>query len=80
MQGLMSDKVDEDAQGELQGAVASMISLTSIVGPILMTRVFAHFSDDKGLQFPGAPFLLATVLALLGIGLYLIVTRRSLSR
>ncbi len=77
MQGLMSDQVSEDAQGELQGAVASIISLTSIIGPILMSRVFAHFADDSGVQFPGAPFLLATGLAVAGIALYLIVVRRA---
>lgn len=76
MQGLMSDRVEEDAQGELQGAVASTISLTSIIGPIVMSRVFAHFSDNTGFYQPGAPFVLAAALTLSGISLFLVVTRR----
>ncbi len=79
MQALMSHKVDPDAQGELQGAVASMISITAIIGPLIMTRLFAHFSDGQGAYFPGAPFLLAVALTLLGIGLYVTVTRREVS-
>lgn len=59
MQQLMSPRVGEDAQGELQGAIASTISLTAIIGPPLMTGVFAAYADREGLYFPGAPFVLA---------------------
>lgn len=59
MQQLMSERIPDDAQGELQGAIASMVSLTSIVGPIVMTNLFGTFADDTGLFFPGAPFLLS---------------------
>lgn len=59
MQQLMSPRVAEDAQGELQGAIASTISLTSIIGPPLMTGVFAAYADAQGPYFPGAPFILA---------------------
>jgi DHA1 family tetracycline resistance protein-like MFS transporter len=59
MQQLMSPRVPEDAQGELQGAIASVISLTAIIGPPLMTGVFAAYADATGLFFPGAPFVLA---------------------
>lgn len=66
MQQMMTLRVPDDAQGELQGAIASVISLTSIIGPPIMTGVFGAFADAKGLYFPGAPFLLAAIL--LGIG------------
>lgn len=59
MQQLMSPRVAEDAQGELQGAIASTISLTAILGPPLMTGVFAAYADPHGAFFPGAPFVLA---------------------
>lgn len=59
MQALMTAKISEDAQGELQGAIASMISLTSIIGPVVMTGVFGAYADKTGLYFPGAPFILA---------------------
>ncbi|OYY67525.1 TCR/Tet family MFS transporter [Sphingomonas sp. 28-63-12] len=71
MQDLMTRRVPENAQGELQGAIASVASLTAIVGPPLMTGVFGAYSDAKGVYFPGAPFLLSAIL--LGIGLAVLV-------
>ena len=62
MQSLMSERVDDDAQGELQGAIASAISLTSIIGPPVMAGMFATFADREGFYFPGAPFLLSVLL------------------
>lgn len=59
MQQLMSARIAEDAQGELQGAIASVVSLTAIIGPPLMTGVFAAYADARGTVFPGAPFVLA---------------------
>ncbi|WCM25287.1 TCR/Tet family MFS transporter [Sphingomonas sp. QA11] len=60
IQGMMTTRIEEDAQGELQGAVASTVGLTSIIGPLVMTWVFGHFADAKGVYFPGAPFVLAS--------------------
>lgn len=68
MQQLMSERIAEDAQGELQGAIASIVSLTSIVGPLVMTGLFGAYSDEQGLFFPGAPFLLSCVLLAAGLG------------
>ncbi len=65
MQQLMSERISDDAQGELQGAIASMISLTSIVGPIVMTKLFGFYADDSGVFFPGAPFLLSVFILVL---------------
>lgn len=59
LQSLMSLRVNDDAQGELQGAVASTLSSTAIIGPLLMTQTFAHFADGQGIYFPGAPFVIS---------------------
>lgn len=59
MQSLMTTRIAEDAQGELQGAIASVVSLTAIIGPPAMTAVFGAYADDIGLFFPGAPYMLA---------------------
>jgi DHA1 family tetracycline resistance protein-like MFS transporter len=60
LQGMMSSGVAASEQGELQGAVSSIQSLSSILGPPLMTGSLAHFSGGgASLYFPGAPFLLA---------------------
>jgi DHA1 family tetracycline resistance protein-like MFS transporter len=59
LQAMMTRATPENAQGELQGAIASIVGITSIIGPVMMTAVFGHFADQQGLFFPGAPFLLA---------------------
>jgi DHA1 family tetracycline resistance protein-like MFS transporter len=65
MNALASQRAPANAQGELQGAVAMLYSLSSIAGPPLMTQVFGHFSHlDAVVYFPGAPFVLAAILTL----------------
>ncbi len=74
LQSLMSARVSEDAQGELQGAIASVISMTSVIGPLIMTALFGHFADSSGLWFPGAPFAAASCLLMIAI----LILRRTL--
>jgi MFS transporter, DHA1 family, tetracycline resistance protein len=63
MNALMSHQVPANAQGELQGAVASVYSLSSIIGPPLMTQIFGYFSSAAALvYFPGAAFVAAAIL------------------
>jgi DHA1 family tetracycline resistance protein-like MFS transporter len=60
LQGMMSSGVAPSEQGELQGAVTSIQSLSSILGPPLMTGSLAYFSGGgSSVYFPGAPFLIA---------------------
>jgi len=63
MNALASQQIPANAQGELQGAVASLYSLSSIIGPPLMTQVFGYFSrEDSAVHFPGAAFVTAALL------------------
>lgn len=62
LRGLLSNQVPENGQGELQGALASLVSLTAIVAPLFMTQLFGFFTSGSSLYFPGAPFLAASVL------------------
>lgn len=65
IQGVISTQVKENEQGELQGALTSLASATSIVGPPLMTSVFFYFtSSGETVYFPGAPMVLAALLTL----------------
>ena len=63
IQGIMSNQLPDTEQGELQGIFAGMVSITSIIGPPLMTGLFAFFtSPATPVHFPGAPFLLGALL------------------
>ncbi len=73
---LMSHRMPADAQGELQGAVASLYSLSSILGPPLMTQLFSYFSSPAApIHFPGAAFIASTLLATTSFVIYWSVTR-----
>ena len=73
---LMSHRVEKSAQGELQGAVASLFGLSSIVGPPLMTQLFGRFSaPDAPVHLPGAAFFASTLLAWTSFALYYRATR-----
>jgi DHA1 family tetracycline resistance protein-like MFS transporter len=62
-QGMMTRRVSEREQGELQGAISSLRAIAVIIGPGLFTFTFAYFIDAKhGWNIPGAPWYLAAVL------------------
>jgi len=66
LQSMISKSIPANQQGELKGALTSLVSATSIVGPPMMTNLFYYFTQDKApFQFSGAPFLLASILMML---------------
>jgi len=68
LQALMSNQVPANEQGELQGALTSLISVTSIVGPPLMTGLFAFYTKPTAMvYFPGAPFLAGALFMLVSL-------------
>jgi len=65
LQAIISGHVPPNEQGELQGALTSLMSATSIIGPPIMTNLFAYFTSPKApVRFPGAPFILGALLML----------------
>ncbi len=75
MSGIASSQVGPDQQGELQGAIGSVGSLTSIISPLLMTMVFGIYTgSDAPFYFPGAPFILAAILTMMSLVLFFRIT------
>lgn len=65
IQGIISGSVPANEQGELQGGLTSLMSFSTIIGPVLMTALFAYFTGDNApFQFPGAPFLMGSILTI----------------
>ncbi|HEX6792172.1 MAG TPA: TCR/Tet family MFS transporter [Candidatus Krumholzibacteria bacterium] len=78
LNAIMSQQVPANAQGELQGAVASLYSLASVLGPPLMTHLFGRFSSPEShIQFPGAAFLCSALLVVTSGILFFIAIRRA---
>jgi len=73
MNALISQQIPPNAQGELQGGVASMGSLAAVVGPAIMTQLLAAASTPGTFYFPGASFVLAGTLVI--ASLVLMATR-----
>jgi DHA1 family tetracycline resistance protein-like MFS transporter len=72
LQGIMSKTVNDNQQGELQGALTSIGALAMIVSPLVMTSVFAAFSGPSApIYLPGAPFILSAGLVIIAVGVFL---------
>lgn len=72
LQAILSRAADDNQQGELQGTMAAINALATIVAPLIMTSIFAYFTAaDAWLYLPGAPFLLSALLALGGVALFI---------
>jgi DHA1 family tetracycline resistance protein-like MFS transporter len=63
LQGVMTNEVPANEQGELQGALTSLMSLSSIFGPWFMTYVFYYFTNPEApVYLPGAPYFIGAIL------------------
>ena len=77
LQGIMSRTMPTNAQGELQGAIAAVMSISMVISPWMMTQMFSAFiepgtpfklfnitifADGAPFYFPGAPFIFSSVL------------------
>lgn len=68
LQGVISEQVPANAQGELQGALTSLMSVTSIFGPLLMNNLFYYFTKPgTSYYFPGAPFMTGAALMVVSL-------------
>jgi len=78
MTAILSEQVPADQQGELQGVIASITSLTSIGAPLLMTSLLAWFSGPHApVYFPGAAFMAASLCEVGGLALFFLARRRA---
>lgn len=76
-QAIMTSQIPANAQGELQGALSSMNSITAIIGPVLMTQLFATFTGEQSsYYFSGVSFVAAAVLSLLCLLIFIPVVRK----
>lgn len=81
LQSIISGKVAANEQGELQGALTSLMSVTSIVGPLLMTGLFSFFTAKEApFYFPGAPFMMGAALVALSVFIAYFSLRKNTSQ
>lgn len=72
LQGILSKAVNDNQQGELQGALTSVSALAMILSPMIMTYVFYSFTaPDAPVYLPGASFFLSAFLMAVGLMVFL---------
>jgi len=65
LQATMAGHVKQNEQGALQGALTSLMSLTTIIGPLIMNNLFTYFTKKNApFYFPGASFFLGALFML----------------
>lgn len=63
LQAIVSRHVPANEQGELQGSLVALASLSSFLGPLLFTYLFVEFTKIDGtIYFPGAAYIGASVI------------------
>jgi len=68
IQSILTTRVEANEQGELQGGLTSLVSVTAVLGPLLMTSTFTFFTKNpENLYFPGISFLIGGVLSLVSL-------------
>jgi DHA1 family tetracycline resistance protein-like MFS transporter len=75
LQSLLSGKVNDQAQGRLQGVLASMLSLTSIVGPLAISAAYFAYR----MSFPGLVWLAGAAVYLITLPALFALKPRALS-
>lgn len=68
IQSILTQKVPANEQGELQGGLTSVISITAILGPLIMSNSFAFFTRPNAtFYFPGVAFFIGALLSIFGL-------------
>ncbi|MDW5312918.1 TCR/Tet family MFS transporter [Rhizobium sp. PL01] len=76
LRSIASAKVPPSAQGELQGALSSISSFTTILGPLMFAQIFSVFTAPQApVAFAGAPYVLGAVFVALAIAVYILKVR-----
>lgn len=76
-QGIVSRQVSASEQGALQGALASLGTLTRIIGPLISTALFSYFTAPQApVRLDGISFLLGAVLLMISLVITLVLYRR----
>ena len=77
LNNMMSSRVSESEQGELQGAIGAAQGLALIAGPLIMMPSFVYFAKEGTSYYqPGAPFIAAFAMSVLALIIYFMVTSK----
>ncbi|MFN0117116.1 MAG: TCR/Tet family MFS transporter [Elusimicrobiota bacterium] len=68
LQSIVTKQIPNNEQGELQGNLVSLGSIASIIGPLLYTFLFVHFTKPHSkFYFSGAAYMGASIICLIAL-------------
>ena len=74
---IMSKAVPENAQGELQGGISSIMSVSMLLGTVFFSQVFGYFMQDSApVTSPDMAFFVAAGLLVVTLAMFVVVRRR----
>lgn len=77
LRSLAAAKVPPSAQGELQGAMTSLFSMTAIITPLIYTQIFARFTGPNApVEFGGAPYVLGGIFLAISLAVFVLKVER----
>jgi DHA1 family tetracycline resistance protein-like MFS transporter len=80
LQGFITSKFAANEQGELQGGLTLLSSLSLVIGPLLMGYSFKFFTHkNSSIYFPGAPYILGAILVVISVILVIRSLRKEVS-
>lgn len=72
LRSIAAARIPASEQGEFQGALTSIGSITMIIGPLLFPPIFHHYAADEASSIAaGAPFAVAAILLTLALIIFL---------
>lgn len=76
LSAIMSSEAPPNAQGELQGGIASLQSIGMLAGTVMYTQVFGYFMQENAwVKSPNVGFFVAAILTMLGLVIFLMAAR-----
>ncbi len=76
---IMSKAVPDDAQGELQGGISSVMNIAMLAGTVFFSQVFGHFMRPEAIiQSPDVAFFIAAAVLAVALALFVVTVRRPL--
>lgn len=76
IKALISQRTPQNEQGELQGAFASLVSIASILSPLVMTGIYYYTSSNFNLPIYGSAYFLSALIILVTIPLMIFGYKR----
>jgi MFS transporter, DHA1 family, tetracycline resistance protein len=70
---MMTHRVPDDAQGELQGGVSAIMNVAMLAGTVFFSQIFGYFMQPGGWQSPDVGYFIAGAGVLLALVLFVVL-------